>query len=520
MRFQFVLSALLLGGCASIKTQTTGRDDFAAPVASTASIAVVKVADVPAVIARPRADVSPGEIYAARPADPSTVLQCPELFATIEAAQPTTVEDALASLTKLRPKFFERTSYAYEAMHDGAGTGYPRATVYGGDARTVLTFNGHPKQKGFERLQVMCFDDKQNAFEFREVVFPKDAASPESIADLTPAEAAQKFVVTEGRGNRDCKQCHDQNARPIWDSAAVWPGVYGGVNDSLFDPKAPDVRPIYSELERLKWSVFQAQAAQKGRYRFTSNVSTRPNGDLTHQLSYLNGRRIVGDLHRLGPAFQPVRYAFANALWCAPRGDRLELKQSIGTGDENVDATFAVLPENADGETREIFLSAYYDQMGKEKRNLAVMKRYGLVQPLPKERFEELRSYYRKMFREENLDLRIAGVDVDQVMSLREIKRVMGPLGVDVENWSMTLHGGYNFDNGAAAPGRTALRATLERPFTETFMADDPELSKAIAAREVAEESGAVATQSLDQEICGQIQRHLVPGPRPASVTQ
>ena len=149
-----------------------------------------------------------------------------------------------------------------------------------------------------------------------------------------------------------------------------------------------------------------------------------------------------------------------------------------------------------------------------------MMKRYGLVQPLPKERFEELRSYYRKMFREENLDLRIAGVDVDQVMSLREIKRVVEPLGVDVESWSMTFHGGYNFDNGAAAPGRTALRATLERPFVETFLGDDPDLSQLIATREKAEEAGANATLDLDQQICGRVQRHLVPGPRPASVTE
>ena len=168
------------------------------------------------------------------------------MFDTITATKPASLEDALISLKKVRPAFFHRTSYAYETLHDGAGTGFPRATVYGGDARVVLTFNGHPKQKGYERLQVMCFDDQTNAFDFREVVFPKEAASPAAIADLTDVEAKQNFVISEGRGARDCRQCHDASGHPIMDSAALWPGVYGGVNDALFNPKPrPTCGPIY-----------------------------------------------------------------------------------------------------------------------------------------------------------------------------------------------------------------------------------------------------------------------------------
>ena len=512
MRNKTLPLLLLLSGCAALPN----ANDAGGPLVSTAPIATVTVEGRPATAAAPRADGVPGPLYGLANADPTSSLTCPEFLAMLNARQPRTLEEALGSVRDARPGFLERTTFAYETLHDGAGAAFPRALVYGGDAKLVMSFNGHPKQKGFERLGLMCFDDQEQKFDFKEVAFPGEAASPEAVADLTPEERAQPFVALEGRGARDCRQCHDQNARPVWDAAALWPGFYGGVGDSLFNPRAEDARPIYSALERLRWQAFSEGPLKTGRYRYTSVASPRPNAELTHRLSYLNGRRIVGDLKRLGPAFEPARYHFAAALFCAPRGERLELKQSTGRGDEG--ATFAVLPENADGETREIFLSAYYDQMGKEKRNLGMLKRYGLVQPLPKERFEELRVYYRGMFREENLDLRLAGVDVDQVLSLRELKRVVEPLGVDIENWSMAFHGGYAFDNGAAAPGRTALRATLERPFAETFLKDDPRLVAALAARELAEESGQNTTAALDQDVCGLIQSRLTPGPRPASV--
>ncbi|NJL25410.1 MAG: hypothetical protein HC902_09690, partial [Calothrix sp. SM1_5_4] len=376
----------LLSGCATLQDsfRSAPRPE---PVADEA---VREPSSLPTDANRSRQE----NLFEPRAKSPDYNFSCKELNELLAATQPSTVEEVLAGIRKARPKFLTQTTYVYQTLtNDDASTIYPRTVVFGGDAKTVLAFNGHPKQRGYERLETMCFDESESRFDFLDIVFPKEAPAPEALTDLTEEEKAAKYVtIPGGRGMRECKRCHETPSRPNWDVFALWPGIYGSVEDSIRNPVAGDQRPIYSEFEWKRWKLF-ARGRGAGRYRHTSQESARPNSDFTALLGYLNGRRIVGDLKRAGERFEPLKYEFAKALFCAPKAERRFFRQLNFSSSDG--ATFAVLPANAGSETREIFLSAYFDQMAKERRLLGVLKDFNLAQPFPKERFEELRAYYR-----------------------------------------------------------------------------------------------------------------------------
>lgn len=460
----------------------------------------------------------PRDLYSVE-STPDYNLTCAELFDTLKKSQPATLEDALQAVHKVRRKFFDRVVFNYQTLniYNGASLHYPRMAVYGGDAKVILGFAGHPKQKSAERLEVICFDDKENRFDFFDVAFPKQAppeqpnvqplnavspafAGMQTAPSLTPEERAQKYVVIPGgRGVRECKNCHGQPSRPIWDTYNMWPGHYGAVDDVLKDRNRPDTRGIYNSFEGSMWNSFQSVPAKNGRYRFVNQELMRPNSDLTLKLSYLNGRRIVGDLKRLGPAFENLKFEFAKALMCAPKAERRFISQL--TGDTRVGATFAVLPANSDAITKELFLSAYYDEMQRERRLGGVLAEFGAVAPLPRERFEELRKYYRNLLdphKELNLDMRLSSVDVDEVLLVRELKKVTDKLDIDMENWSMARGDGYVHENGMGGDGKIALRLILERPFAETFLAGDAELMAALNARQSKEHEYYLKKQNGD----------------------
>ena len=440
-------------------------------------------------------------------------LSCSELTGLLKSNQPSSWEEALQAIRKTKSKYLARTIYGFETKmtFDGATLTYPRAIVYGGDAKMILNFGGNKRHKGFERVEALCFNDSQNKFEFAEIVFPKEAPAPEVISDLTPEEKASKYVwIPGGRGVRECAKCHDHPARPIWDTYALWPGFYGGADDTLKDRERADGRVIYSSFELENWKRFSSGPALAGRYAFTSQTASRPNSDFSARLSYLNGRRIVGELKSLGEKFTALKYEFAHALFCSPKAERRYFHQL--TGDPSVGTTLGVLPQNSDRETKEIFLSAYYHEMQKEKRLSAILGEYGLPSPLPKDRFAELRSYYRELFRSDelNLDLRLTRVDVDEVLMVRELKRVMDKVAVTIENWSMVRDGGFVHENGRGGEGRVALRLILEKPFSQEFLADDVELRNALTERQMKERKSK-DLKAEDEKVCGLINRRLKP---------
>lgn len=84
------------------------------------------------------------------------------------------LEDALRLAQKSNPDFFKKYALVHHSnsLHESSFT-YPRALVFGDDAKMILTFNGSPDQAGYERLEISCFNDGDKVFEYYELHFRK-----------------------------------------------------------------------------------------------------------------------------------------------------------------------------------------------------------------------------------------------------------------------------------------------------------------------------------------------------------
>ncbi len=176
--------------------------------------------------------------------------------------------------------------YASRSLQ-GASYEYPRAVLFGSDARFVVTFNGHPTQRYYDRLELIQFREARREFEFRSITF----GSQVQISEPNPPL---------------CLSCHGQSPRPLWesyryapDSQGHWPGVYGSTHDA----------PALTPAERDAFQHFRQRAAGHERYRHLmldhpgsgwypygagpNEHRWRPNNRLGNLLARLNARKIA-----------------------------------------------------------------------------------------------------------------------------------------------------------------------------------------------------------------------------------
>ena len=89
----------------------------------------------------------------------------------------------------------------------------------------MLSFNGHPSQAGYNRLEVLNLNprvDSENVFNYHEISFPNDS----EVKGLSWNEAQLKIQVSEANPQL-CVQCHGKPARPIFQAYPLWSGSYG-----------------------------------------------------------------------------------------------------------------------------------------------------------------------------------------------------------------------------------------------------------------------------------------------------
>lgn len=416
-------------------------------------------------------------LFEAPPAAPETKLSCSELFSWMDEKKPSSVEETLKLITERRPKFLTHATFAYGSRSLQSSTyENPRAIVFSGDAETILSFNGEPGQRGYERLEMICFNEPEKTFEFHDIAFPKEANSTDELEDLTASEQAQNFAHTNGRSNRDCRMCHQTPARPNWDAYPFWPGFYGAVDDSnnyTERAKMFPFYPTYTQFESKKWHDFYDNRA--GRYQYVSQQPGRVNLQFGQLLEYLNGKRIVGDLKRLGEKFEPKKYQFANALFCSKQGTTYTGKYPDGK-----EALRTVIEQTADDVTKSIFLSIATSHAPKLNRISKLLTREGLDGTITNPNTYDSPSipYYLQIY--PNVDFSTAALTfVKDAYMLAAFKAIVEPLGVSIENWGLQLLGGY-MQNYGLGHGDDNLRLALVHPFTEEFLYDDPQLAEQI----------------------------------------
>jgi hypothetical protein len=201
-----------------------------------------------------------------------------------------------------------------KSLQEASGD-YPRAILFGTDAKFIITFNGNPNQKGYNNLEVIQWSDQAHSFSFDEIQFSKDARS-----------------VPIFRANpHECTACHRDPPRPNWQSYDFWEGAYGQAGDQI----------KVGSQEDHAFQSFLKNSRDKGRYQFLTgkpglkgpseaeiekgtpdptaySVATLPNFRLTFFLDELNYQRIAAQL-KDSPNFSQYKYAIYGALYgCDP----------------------------------------------------------------------------------------------------------------------------------------------------------------------------------------------------------
>lgn len=184
-----------------------------------------------------------------------------------------------------------------------AGFENPRAILYGSDAKFIVTFNGHPQQRGFESVEVAEFKPETQSFELREIRFPAGQGAPVEYSQADPPQ---------------CLSCHGSPVRTLWDSAPLWPGAYG---ERYLQPlSAPEKTGIARFLEqqpnnpRYRLLLDTERFGRRDLYipdahsRYDGNAAEPPNADFSRLLGDLNSHRIVRQLSAQ-PGFPEFQYA-------------------------------------------------------------------------------------------------------------------------------------------------------------------------------------------------------------------
>lgn len=230
------------------------------------------------------------------------------LQAQISAHGITTIEALVQGLpVALRAQY----TLAFDSRSlQGASYINPRAILFGDDASLVITFNGDPSERGYDAVETMEFDASTRSFRFREIRFGEPGAPP-TISGSNPAR---------------CTACHGTPARPIWDTAPSWPGVYGerygsglsaqearGIRGYLaLQPTHPRYRALLGSRRFGERDTYVTSSAAM----YNAQSAEPPNARLSTLLTQLNTRAIMATL-RSQPGYEAHRYV----LLAAAEGD-------------------------------------------------------------------------------------------------------------------------------------------------------------------------------------------------------
>jgi hypothetical protein len=233
----------------------------------------------------------------------------------IEARQARSVEDVLAALPEdLRSGY--TLVFASRSLQD-ATLDSPRAILFGAAAELMLTFNGEPRQRGFSAIETVEFDARTNSFIFREITFAPGTSDPVRISDANPPR---------------CSVCHGNPARPIWDTAPSWPGVYGeqyGAGLSAAELKGmrrflarQPTHPRYRYLLGANALARRETYVSSSGVLYNGSAAEPPNARLAAFLATQNVRAIIQSL-ALRPAFPSHIYVLLGAAdgTCGPVAD-------------------------------------------------------------------------------------------------------------------------------------------------------------------------------------------------------
>lgn len=154
---------------------------------------------------------------------------------------PMNIEDFLTQVRAKSPELFENVILMYRSKSFQASSEeHPRAILYNQDATFVLSFNGLPSHRGFDRVEMMQFDSVGSRFEFREL---SSAGGKLKLSAANPAL---------------CLACHQSplrqrpDPRPNWEPYSRWPGAIGSEEGRLSDYFQVEIYRPEDDLHRAE----------------------------------------------------------------------------------------------------------------------------------------------------------------------------------------------------------------------------------------------------------------------------
>lgn len=214
---------------------------------------------------------------------------------------------------------------------------YPRAILSsvprydGADVPTrpamMLSFNGHPSQAGYERIELVDMKPKfgiGNVFSYHEISFPK-----EDVVQNMSWEQAQKSIQISSANPNKCIQCHGQPARPIFQQYPSWKGSFGARHTAkLTDKEVKGMEDFISthsnnptsRYRRLNVSRFKTDgfdSMSTGRMDGINDElhfnSAQQSIKINEDLSRYNAVRVATLISKI-PFYSKLRFAIAGAV--------------------------------------------------------------------------------------------------------------------------------------------------------------------------------------------------------------
>ncbi len=243
---------------------------------------------VPGRIARASAAIAASAVVAGALPAAASGMDYPTFARLIRERGVTSIGDALALLPaelRLNYTLVHQTGSIQQASVES-----PRVLLFGTDAKLVVTFNGSPDESGYDKLEILAFDDATETFELRSIEF----GSTVSFSEANPTV---------------CTACHKTSPQPVWkDYGSVneksghgqWRGTFGQSHDFVpeelqpallrFWAAAPE-HPRYRHLLRDPESDLFPYQPSGEPFRWQHRF--RPNNRLSRLFARLNARRIA-----------------------------------------------------------------------------------------------------------------------------------------------------------------------------------------------------------------------------------
>jgi hypothetical protein len=356
--------------------------------------------------------------------------------ASFEDLQEKITRCQIQSVEQLLPLLSEAHLSHYVLMHhsgslQGATANAPRAILYGKDAKLMIAVTGattgvaigDPHQTRANHLEILVFRDATQRFEARDVEFPK-------------AGEGVHAVQFSGANPPLCLACHRTDPRPNWETYPLWPGAFGGEDDSVFRNEQ-NGKDLHSQDARA-FQRFLRNGKKKGLYRFLSDLpaASLPNTEFGSLAQGLNLKRIARKLADT-PELKKYRYMLLGAVSCFYSDHFNLLEQYLSL---QAQASFKLKRSDLEESTGRVNRFDFSDRI----QDLRKMYSRAPEDPRVQELFENA----------SNQELQVSA---SLVATLRWIVENQG---MATDDWGMQLYSpSYDFENGYT--GIADLRAVL-----------------------------------------------------------